>query len=61
MIVFDHWRLVKRHPREVAIEHEGNGRCCRREPWSVTARTLLRAMKPDKSVLVVTAPDQMPR
>ena len=62
MITFDHLRLVRRQPTEVAryrrlvlgaqpgkmselaIEHENDGSCCRKEPWNVTAASITLAI-----------------
>jgi hypothetical protein len=43
---------------EVAIVCEADGRCCRLEPWAVTAAILLKAARPDWSMARVgTAED----
>jgi hypothetical protein len=38
---------------EVCVEHEHDGRCCRKEPWDTTARTLVEAMKPPMTQVMV--------
>jgi hypothetical protein len=38
---------------EVAVVHENDGRCCRKEPWNATARALIEAMKPTVTQVMV--------
>jgi hypothetical protein len=71
MIQFDHLRLVKRQPtevarfrryllsampgdlREVAVFHEDDGSCCRREQWHETASAIVLAVKPPTAPIMV--------
>jgi hypothetical protein len=75
MITFDHWRLVKRNPRElrkfrswvlsarpgeisrVRVAHEANGKCCRKEEWDTTARTIVEGLQPNVPTVMVNVND----
>jgi hypothetical protein len=64
MTTFDHLKLVKRDPRElarfrrwvlsgepgrlenVAVVHESDHKCCKRELWSQTAASIINALEP---------------
>ncbi len=64
MRTFDHLKLVRRDPDElarfrrwvlsgqpgdlehVAVLHDADGNCCRREPWNKTAATIINALAP---------------
>jgi hypothetical protein len=71
VITFDHLKLVRRQPTEVArfrrfllsalpgdvtdvaILHEDDGRCCRRETWEATAEAIALAVRPPTSLVMV--------
>jgi hypothetical protein len=74
MIQFDHKKLVRRDPKEVArfqrwvliegqgklkemaVLHEHNNSCCRKEPWRVTLASLVRGLKPSQPHVMINLP-----
>jgi hypothetical protein len=38
---------------EIAVEHEDNGSCCRREPWNATVAAIVLAVNPPTRMVMV--------
>lgn len=51
---FRRWLIVQ--DGAIAIEHEDDGRCCRREAWNATSIRIHHAVRPPRPVVVVNLP-----